>query len=219
MAISLGDAFNRRKKLGADLQSWTQRLGQAGVERRTYRTEAIEGAQAFAPSAGSEKTTQRHYTIEECHTRIQAILREDRDLALRISLTNQRARATVVDLDGVEREHSIPELLVLKSDLIPKLEQVARATPVRADGVSVFGHGDGFVQHRTIRKLEKKKETMTDKGMKVEEVEVIGYDVVETTDYGLPQREAWNEVDRIQEFAHRVKEAINQANRKDLVEL
>jgi hypothetical protein len=34
----LGDAFNRRKKLGADLQSWIARLGLAGTERRTYRT-------------------------------------------------------------------------------------------------------------------------------------------------------------------------------------
>ncbi|MGE0710563.1 MAG: hypothetical protein AB7N76_27220 [Planctomycetota bacterium] len=55
--------------------------------------------------------------------------------------------------------------------------------------------------------------------MKVEEVETVGYDVTETTDYGLPRREAWDEVDRIQDFAQRVKEAINQANKIELVEL
>lgn len=219
MALSLGDAFNRRKKLAADLQTWSNRLAQAGSERREYRAREIEGEGAFEPIPGSEKTTSRHYTIAECHTRVQEILLEDRDLAQRISITNQRARARVIDLDGTERELSIPELLVLKNDLIPKLEQVARSTPTRADGVNVYEEGEGFVRHRRVKKVERKKETMSDKGLKVEELETIGYDVVETTDYGLPQREAWNEVDRIQEFAQRVKQAINRANQADLVEL
>src|SRR5438445_13788347 len=114
MALRLGDAFNRRKKLGADLTSWINRLQHAGVTRRSYRTKAIEGNGAFTPEPGSEKTTTRHYSIEECREKIQEILAEDRSLALRISLTNQRARAEVEDLDGKSREYSIPELLVLK---------------------------------------------------------------------------------------------------------
>jgi hypothetical protein len=32
VTLTLGDAFNRRKKLAADLQSWTSRLGLAGAE-------------------------------------------------------------------------------------------------------------------------------------------------------------------------------------------
>lgn len=219
MGMGLGDAFNRRKKLGADLQTWINRLSQAGSERREFRTKAIEGEGAFQPEPGSEKRTKRHYTIEECHERIRATLAEDRDLALRISLTNQRARATIVDLDGVERELTIPELLVLKGDMIPKLEQVARATPTRAQGVSVIEEGSGFVRHQSIRKVERQKQTLSEKGMKVEEVETIGYDVVEVTDFGHPLREAYNEIDRIQDFAQRVKQAINQANMTDLVEL
>ena len=90
---------------------------------------------------------------------------------------------------------------------------MARATPTRAENVSVMEESDGFVRHQTIRKVERKKQTLSDKGMKVEEVEVIGYDVVEVTDFGLPLREAWNEIDRIQDFAQRVKQAINQANK------
>ena len=54
---------------------------------------------------------------------------------------------------------------------------------------------------------------------RMEHVKTVGYDVVETTDYGLPRREAYNEIDRIQDFAHRVKEAISQANKIELVEL
>ena len=219
MRLTLGDAFNRRKKLAADLQAWMARVKLAGATRRHYRTRSIEGDGAFSPEPGSEKTTSRHYTVEECRAKIREILDEDRSLALRISLTNQRARAEVEDLEGVVREHTIPELLVLKDDIIPKLEQAARALPLRADGVNVIDKGDGFELHRAVTKVERKKETFSDKGLKAEEIELVGYDVVETTDYGLPSREVWNEIDRIQEFLQRVKQAINRANKTDLVDL
>lgn len=46
MSLTLGDAFNRRKKLGADLQTWIQRLTQAGTEKRSFneanKTELVE---------------------------------------------------------------------------------------------------------------------------------------------------------------------------------
>lgn len=219
MALTLGDAFNRRKKLAADLQSWLARVKLAGTTRRQYRTRAIEGDGAFVAEPGSDKTTHRHYTVEECREKIRAILAEDREIALRISLTNQRARAEVEDLDGHVREYTIPELLVLKDDIIPKLEQAARALPLRADGVSVIDSGEGFERYRTVTKVERKKETFSDKGLKAEEIETLGYDVSEVTDYGLPSREVWNEVDRIQDFLQRVKQAINKANKTDLVEL
>jgi hypothetical protein len=219
MPKTLGDAFNRRKKLSADLETWIHRLSQAGTERRVFRTKSIEGDGAFEPEPGSEKLSHRHYTITECEERIDQILEEDRRLAVRISLTNQRATAKVVDLSGTERELTVPELLVFKGDLIPKLEQAARAVPTRADGVNVIEQGDGFIRHRAVKKVEKKKQTMSDKGIKVEEVETIGYDVVETMDYGILLRDAWNEIDRIQDFAQRVKQAINQANKTELVEL
>lgn len=219
MSMTLGDGFNRRKKLAADLETFTNRLSQSGVERRVFRTRAIEGKAAFEPEPGSEKRSHRHYTIEECRERIAAILEEDRRLAMQISLTNQRARSKVINLEGVEIELSVPELLVFKNDLIPKLEQAARAVPTRADGVNIIEQGEGFTRHRTVKKVEKKKQTMSDKGIKVEEVETIGYDVVETTDYGIALRDCWNEVDRIQDFAQRVKQAINQANKAELVQL
>lgn len=217
--LTLGDAFNRRKKLAADLASWTNRLKLSGANRRVYRAKAIEGAQAFTPEPGSEKTTERHYTIEECRQKIREILEEDRSLALRISLTNQRAKAEVEDLDGHVREYSIPELLVMKDDIIPKLEAAARATPLRAEGVNVVETTTSFVRHRAVTKVERKKETFSDKGLKAEELETLGYDVVEVTDFGVPSREVWNEIDRIQELLQRVKQAINRANKTDLVDL
>lgn len=223
MSMTLGDAFNRRKKLSVDFQTWLNRMGAAGSTRRSYRTKAVEGEGALVPEPGTERTTSRHYTIEECRERLQEVLAEDRSLALRISLTNQRARAELEDLDGQVRQYSIPELLVLKSDIIPKLEQAARTVPLRADGVSVFeGEGEalppGAMRHRTIVRVERKKETFSDKGLKAEEMVLLGFDVVETTDYGRPPREIYNEIDRIQELAQRVKHAINKANKTPLIE-
>ncbi len=219
MRMTLGDGFNRRKKLASDLQAWTNRLKVSGVTRRTYRTKAIEGQGAFTPEPGSEKTTARHYTVEECRDKIQEIIAEDRDLALRISLTNQVAKAEVEDLDGKERTYSIPELLVLKDAIIPKMEEAARAVPLRADGVNVIESGEGHVKYRAVTRVERKKETFSDKGLKAEEMETLGYDIVEVMDYGLPSRGMWNEIDRIQEFLQRVKQAINRANKTELVDL
>lgn len=219
MSMNLGDAFNRRKKLSSDLVAWTNRLKSSGVTRRTYRTKAIEGNGAFSSEPGSEKSTMRHYTVEECRARIREIVDEDLILALRISLTNQAAKAEVEDLEGKTRTYSIPELLVLKDSIIPKLEEAARAVPLRADGVNVMESGDNHVRYRTVTKVERKKETFSEKGLKAEEMETLGYDVVEVTDFGLQSREMWNEIDRIQEFLQRVKQAINRANKTELVEL
>lgn len=219
VAMTLGDGFNRRKKLAADLQTWISRLGLAGTERRTYRTSVLDGDNAYRPDPGTEKASTRQYTVQECRDKIAEILDEDERLALRISRTNQQARAEIVDLNGRTRVLSIPELLVLKDDTIPKLEQAARAVPLRADDVSVYESGDVWVRYRQVKKVERKKESFSDKGLKVEEIELLGYDVVEVTDYGLPRREQWDIIDRIGEFAQQVKQAINQANKTELVEL
>ncbi|MEM9195966.1 MAG: hypothetical protein AAGF12_42760 [Myxococcota bacterium] len=219
MPMTLGDGFNRRKKLRADFDTWVNRLTQSGIDRRTFRTMRIDGDGAFAPEPGTDKLSTRHYSIEECREHIDAIITEDRTLALRISLTNQTARATVIDLDGREVELTVPELLVLKNDIIPKLEQVARSIPTRKTGVNVIAEERGTTKHRAIKKLERKKESFNEHGLKIEEMELLGYDVSETTDYGIPQRDAWNEIDRIHDYAQRVKEAVNEANKAELVEL
>lgn len=217
--LTLGDAFNRRKKLAADLAAWTGRLTSAGAVRRSFRTRAVEGDGAFSPEPGTEKQSTRHYTVDEARLRIADIIEEDRSLALRISLTNQQARAEIEDLDGVTRAYSIPELLVIKDDIIPKLEASLRAVPVRADNIAPYEATDDAVKYRTVAKVERKRETMSDKGLKAEEMVLIGFDVVEVTDFGLPSRAMWNEIDRVQEYQQRVKQAINRANKTELVTL
>lgn len=217
--MNLGDAFNRRKKLGADLEQWINRLQQSGQDRCHYRTKSIEGGEAFVAEEGSKRVTTRHYTIEECTAKIDELLREDQDLALRISLTNQVASSELEDLDGKTRTLTVPELLVLKNDIIPKLEQVARAKPVQANGVNVFDESGEAIKYRQVNEVSRTKETLTDAGHKVEEKILEGYDVVETIDYGFPQRDVWNEVDKVKEFGQRVKQAISQANSTELVPL
>ena len=219
MRMTLGDGFNRRKKLSGDIEAWTNRLKSSGNTKRTYRCKTIEGNAAFTPEPGSEKTTSRHYTVEECREKLREILEEDRILALRISLTNQQATAEVEDMAGKTVTYTIPELLVLKDSIIPKLEEAARAVPLRTDGVNVMESGTNFIRYRSVTKVERKKETFSEKGLNAEEMETLGYDVTEVTDFGLPSREIWNEVDRIQEFSQRVKQAVNRANKTELVEL
>jgi hypothetical protein len=217
--LTLGDAFNRRKKLSADFKTWVGRLRAAGAVRRSFTTQSLEGESAFVPNPGTEKTSTRHYTVEECRAKLVEINDEDRELALRISLTNQKAKAEVVDLDGVSRSYTIPELLVLKGDIVPKLEEAARAVPLRAENVNVYEIANGFVKHREVKKVERKRETFSDKGLKAEELILIGYDVVDVTDYGLEARDMYNEIDRVQEFLQRVKQAINRANKTELAPL
>jgi hypothetical protein len=72
------------------------------------------------------------------------------------------------------------------------------------------------VKHRNVTKVERKRETFSDKGLKAEEMVTLGYDVIEVTDFGLPQREMYNEIDRVQEFLQRVKQAIHRANKTEL---
>jgi hypothetical protein len=79
--------------------------------------------------------------------------------------------------------------------------------------------GTNYIRYRSVNKVERKKETFSEKGLKAEEMETLGYDVTEVTDYGLPSREIWNEVDRIQEFGQRVKQAINRGNKTELVDV
>ena len=91
--------------------------------------------------------------------------------------------------------------------------------PVRADNISVYETGTDFVKHRSVTKVERKRETFSDKGLKAEEMVLLGFDVVEVTDFGLPTREMWNAIDRVQEYQTRVKQAITRANKTELVTL
>ena len=98
----------------------------------------------------------------------------------------------------------------------PTSTSVAIAATAATIGVLRF---DTFVRHRTVNKVERKRETFSEKGLKAEEMELLGYDVVEISDFGLGSRDMWNAIDRVQEYQQRVKQAINRANKTELVAL
>ena len=219
MTITLGDAFSRRKQIESELSNWINRLKLAGKDSIKYQTKEIEGGNQFIKIPGSEKDFKRTYTIEECQEKIKQLIEEDRKIALRISLTNQKAKARLVDLEGNEVELTIPELLVLKNDIAPKLEEAAQAVPRKAVGVEVIEKTDAYTKWRTIYPLYKQKQSLSEQGHKIEEEYIDYYNVEEIIDYGIEERNVFDQIDKIHAWQHRLKEAINQANKTELIEL
>ena len=89
--MTLGDGFSRRKQIESELETWMNRLRLAGRTSVKYQTKEIEGAFKFIPIPGTKNEYPRHYTIEECNEKIKELIEEDRILAMRISITNQKA--------------------------------------------------------------------------------------------------------------------------------
>ncbi|MFX1237982.1 MAG: hypothetical protein ACFFAS_16085 [Promethearchaeota archaeon] len=219
MPMTLGDGFSRRKQVASELATWINRLHLAGRNSIKYQTKKIEGDEKFKPIPGSIKDFKRSYTIEECNTRIKSLIEEDRKLARRISLTNQEAKSTMIDLEGNEVVLTIPELLVLKNDIAPKLENAKRSIPIKAKGVDVMETTDNYLKWRTINPVYKKKQSLSEQGHKIEEEYIDYYNVEEIVDYGFEEREVYDEIDKLQAWMQRLKEAINQANKTELISL
>lgn len=219
ITLTLGDAFSRRKQIESEIQNWTNRLKLAGTDTKRFDTREIDGENKFKPIPGTNKDFIRNYTIEECRNKIEQLIKEDRELAMRISITNQNAKAKIIDLDGSEKELSIPQLLVLKNDIAPKIETAAQSIPKLATGVEILEKSDKFIKWQNITPIYKKKQSLSEQGHKVEEEYIDLYKVQEIIDYGKPQREVFDEIDRIHEWQHRLKEAINQANKTELIVL
>ena len=219
ITLTLGDAFSRRKQIESELQNWTNRLKLAGTDTKRYDTREIDGDDKFKPIPGTNKDYIRNYTIEECRVKIEELIKEDRKLAMRISITNQNAKAKIIDLDGSEKELSIPQLLVLKNDIAPKIELAAQSIPKLATGVEILEKGDKFIKWQNITPIYKQKQSLSEQGHKIEEEYIDLYKVQEIIDYGKPQREVFDEIDKIHEWQHRLKEAINQANKTELIDL
>lgn len=219
ITLTLGDAFSRRKQIESEITTWISRLQIAGTDTKKYTTKQITGNQKFEPIPGSTKTYKRHYEIEECINALEKLIEEDKNLALRISLTNQQAKAKLLDLDGQEKEFTIPELLVLKNDIAPKLENLKRSIPIRAQGVDIIEQSDTSIKYRVISEVKKSVQEMGEKGQVITNNITDYYTVEERTDFGYNQRTVYDEIDNIHTWLVRLKEAINQANRTPLAEL
>lgn len=218
ITMNLGNAFARRKQLSAEINTWINRLGLAGRNTKQYQTLDISGGKDFSPIPGTIKQFTRNYSIEECRERLDKLIAEDRDLALRISLTNQIAKGKVVNMDGEEQELTIPELLVLKNDIAPKIEQAIRNIPRKATGIELMEQKEKSVKWRTISTRYKTEQVLGDKG--VAENKVVDYhDVHEVEDFGYSERAVFDEVDKVHKWMQSLKEAVNQANQTELVDL
>ncbi len=217
--INLGDGFARRKQIDSEIENWINRLSLAGKDTRTFTTRQIEGEKKFEIIPGSEKTFNRTYSIEECRKKIEDLINEDKQLARRISVTNQGAKGSLVDLDGVKKVLTIPELLVLRNEIAPKLENAARAIPKLPNGIEILEKKGKSVKWRQVDPKYKHIQKLSDKGIKVEKEIIEFYTVTENTDYGIPEREIFDEVDKIHKWLEGIKSAINEANKTELVDL
>ncbi|MHA1149451.1 MAG: hypothetical protein ACTSR8_14535 [Promethearchaeota archaeon] len=219
MSFTLGDAFSRRKQIEAELENWINRLKFTGRTSVSYQTKAIEGENKFVPIPGTKKEFSRSYTIEECQAKIKELIEEDKKLAMKISITNQKAKAKMIDLEGNEVELTIPELIVLKNSIAPKLENAAQAVPKLSKGVEVIEKTDVYTKWRTIYPYYKTKQSLSEQGHKIEEEYIDYYSVEEIMDFGVDERKVFDEIDKIHAWQHRLKEAINQANKTELLNL
>ena len=213
--MQLIDAFIRRKQINAEIEKLISRLKLSGKESKIYSTRNIEGPDAFKPMIGTLKEYTRTYTNQELQTQLNSLSVEDRELALRISITNQKAVGTFIDLDGIEKTCSIPELLVLRNEIAPNLEKVLRALPRQDTDIEVVERGEGYIRTRAIQKVQKRRRRVYSEQDQVEED--IEYNIQEYVDFGIGIRAVYDEIDRIHEFLARIKEAINIANRTELI--
>lgn len=219
VTLALGDGFSRRKQIEKEFNIWLNRLKLAGRETIKYQTKKIEGDKKFASIPGSKKTFERNYTIEECQAKIKELIEEDQKLALRISITNQKAKAKLIDLDGKEVELTIPQLILLKNDIAPKLEEAAQSIPKVAKGVEILETTGVAIKWRSIYPVYKTKQSLSEQGHKIEEEYIDFYNVEENTDYGFEERKVYDEIDKIHAWQHRIRESVNQANKTELIEL
>ncbi|MBY9006349.1 MAG: hypothetical protein KGD63_06295 [Candidatus Lokiarchaeota archaeon] len=219
MTLTLGDGFSRRKQIEKEFSSWINRLRLAGKDTISYQTKVIEEEKKFIPIPGSKKEFKRNYSIEECRSNLAELIEEDQKLALRISITNQKAKAKLLDLDGKEVELTIPQLILLKNDIAPKLEETAQAIPKVAKGVEIIESTDKIIKWRSITPIYKIKQSLSEQGHKIEEEYIDYYNVVENTDFGFDERKVYDDIDKIHDWQHRLKVAINQANKTELIEL
>ncbi len=134
-------------------------------------------------------------------------------------MTNQKAKAKLIDLNGDEVELTIPELIVLKNDIAPKVEEASQSIPRAAKGVEVLESTNTILKWRSIFPVYKTKQSLSEQGHKIEKEYIDFYNVEENTDYGFDEREVFDEIDKIHTWQHRLKEAINQANKTELVEI
>lgn len=207
--MNLSDAFTRRKEIQEEISLWTDRLNNAGINRKVYLLDAdkkeIELVESF----------YREYTIEECLQSLQALMQEDKNLAIRISKTNAKVEVELEDFDGQVRRVSIAELLILKDSIIPNMQKIVSSKPIANSGKE-GKKLEGYVEYETIHPRMSNVEDVKE-GVKFTKSVLQGYTKTVIEDFGISQRQKYDEQDKINHFARRVKKALNEANKAELL--
>ncbi len=215
---NLGDGFSRRKQIQTLFGVWLNRLSLSGREEVRF-TSTVLGDSEDKAIAGTLKKFGRNFTIEECLSKLEELIKEDKGLAKRISLTNQQAKAPVEDLEGNTAELTIPELIVLKNDIIPKLEEITNNIPTQTTGVEIIETVGDAIKWRTIKTLISRTRKVSKEGFQLDVDVITGYNVKKVVDYGYSERKITDRNDKLQAYVSRVKIAINEANKTLLINL
>lgn len=224
MEMTLGDGFTRRKQIQNDINKWLSRLRYAGREEIHYSVvdkSDIDISDNAIP--GTVKEFKRAYSISECIEKIENLIEEDKILAKRISLTNQRAGAVMINLKGEEETLTIPELIILKNEIAPKILQLVSDIPTKQDDLhsleDVEDRGDKGVVWRKVNPITSRTRIMTDNNMYQDVDKIVQYNIKRVNDFGYSNRQIYDKEDKVNDWIHRIKEAINQANKTKLIEL
>ncbi len=94
-----------------------------------------------------------------------------------------------------------------------------RAIPKLPNGVEILEKKGKAIKWRDVAPKYKHEQELSDKGIKIEKDIIEYYNVSENTDYGMPEREIFDEVDKIHKWLEGIKSAINEANKTELVDL
>lgn len=217
--MNLGDGFSRRKQIQNEFKVWLNRLSLSGREESKFSVLKLGDSEEQA-MPGSSKKYGRNFTIEECLEKLKDLIEEDKILSKRISLTNQQAKAIALDLDGNEVELTIPELIVLKNDIAPKLEEIEQNIPQQAKNVEIIKEVKNYsIKWREIKTIVSRTREISSKGLQ-RDVDVIkGYNVREVIDYGYPERKLLERKDDLRAWLNRLKQAINEANKTLLIKI
>ncbi len=207
--MNLSDAFTRRKEIQEEISLWTNRLECSGINKKIYLLDAEKKEIAL------KEATYREYTIEECLQALHNLMEEDKNLAIRISKTNARVEVELEDFDGNIRKVSIAELLILKESIIPNMQKIVQCKPVADLGKEVKKL-QGYIEYESIHPIVKQVDDVKE-GVKITKQVIECYTKTVVEDFGITRRQQYDEQDKINHFARRVKKALNEANKAELV--
>lgn len=210
--MNLSDAFTRRKEIQEEIKLWTTRLSQSGTNSKVYNLDPNKKEISII------SIIERQYTIEECIHALNKLMEEDKSLAVRISKTNSKIEVDLEDYEGNIRKVSIAELLILKDSIIPNMQIIVNSKPIITAGATKGEQKKGYIEYEILQPIAKNIDDVKE-GVKFSKQIIESYTKSIIQDFGITLRQKYDEQDKINQFARRVKKALNEANKTTLLNL